>query len=279
MAAANRPPWLERGARIAFGVVVVPLFAGLALLAALARFDPQPTRSALPDLVLAVVVVVPGLIAAYGLDQLLAGIRPSRRRWFRNLEERLVHALGNARGSATVARLWGAPLRVHWSALAGLLLLGGVQPGAWVGFLAVVLAHEFGHAVLVHRFGHRIVGLSLHALGGECSWTGQPTPLRRALIAWGGVAGQAVLLAVAWTAAHWMPALFTGWFGRPLGHALVESNLAMAALNLLPLAPLDGAEAWRVLSLARTAASAPPRDAVEAVVKTALERARRGRDR
>jgi hypothetical protein len=68
--------------------------------------------------------------------------------------------------------------------LVGLILVGGLRPGAWVGFLAVILAHELGHAVLVRRFGQHVVG---------------------------GVAGQAVLLGLAWG----------------IGRALVYSNVVI----------------------------------------------------
>src|SRR5439155_418778 len=122
----------------------------------------------------------------------------------------------------------------------------------------------------------QVVGLSFHALGGECHWAGQPTAKRRALIAWGGVAGQAVLLAVAWSATRLLPAAFTGWFGDPLGRALVHSNMAMAAFNLLPIPPLDGVEAWRLLlPRARRPGFTPSQDSVNEVVESALERARR----
>lgn len=273
--------WPERIARIGFGAVVVPCFAGLALIAVLAREHPSPAQGRLPDLVLAAATLLFALIAAYGLDQLLAGLRPSRRRWFSGPERTLAGALRRMDGSrsVTVARLWGAPVRIHWSAIVGLLLIGGLLPGAWVGFLLVILTHELGHALLVRRFGHRIVGLSVHALGGECQWIGEPTPRHRALIAWGGVAGQAALLACAWGAAWAMPVLFTGWFGGPLWRALVQSNLAMAALNLLPVAPLDGAYAWRLLPLLNPSRPPPPRDAVDAVVQSALARAREGMER
>lgn len=71
-------------------------------------------------------------------------IRPSRHRWFTKAEEKLGQTLDQTRGrgSVTVARIWGAPVRVHWSIVAGLMLVGGLQPGAWVGFLAVILAHN-----------------------------------------------------------------------------------------------------------------------------------------
>jgi Zn-dependent protease len=280
---------LERIVRVVFGVVVVPFFAGLSLMLAVARSatSSAPPKNAPPDVLLIGVILLFALIAAYGLDQLLAGIRPSRRRWFRRAEERLEDTLDRrrGRGNVTVGRVWGAPISVHWSLFIGLVLVGGFQPGAWGGFLAVVVAHELGHAVLVRRFGHRVVALSFHALGGECQWIGQPTPLRRALIAWGGVAGQAVLLGVAWSAVRLLPSVFTGWFGEPLARSLVQSNMVMAAFNLLPISPLDGVEAWRLLlPRARARRFVPPtprarkgvgQDAVNEVVESALERARR----
>lgn len=288
MAASSSASWLERTARIAFGLVVVPFFAGLSLIGIYARSRTGEVRpkNAPPDVLLVVVILLFALIAAYGLDQLLAGMRPTRHRWFTKAEQKLGQALDQTRGrgSVTVARISGAPLRVHWSLVVGLILVGGLQPGGWCGFLAVILAHEAGHAVLVRRFGQRVVALSLHALGGECHWIGQPTPSQRALIAWGGVAGQALLLGVAWVAVHLVPPAFTNWFGEPLARSLVHSNIAMAAFNLLPIPPLDGVEAWRLLlprarrpsftPTARQRGPAGGKDLVNEVVESALGRAR-----
>jgi len=174
---------------VVFGVVVLPFFAGLSLILVQARSSMGEVRprNAPPDILLVAIILFLGLIAAYGLDQLLAGIQPARRRWFTKAEEKLGDSLDQTRGrgSVTIARIWGAPIRLHWSVVVGLVLVGGLQPGAWLGFLAVILAHEVGHAVLVRHFGQRVVGLSLHALGGECHWIGQPNRLQRALIALG----------------------------------------------------------------------------------------------
>jgi hypothetical protein len=192
VAASSRASSLERIARVVFGIVVVPFFAGLSLILVQerSRMGEARPKNAPPDVLLVAVILFFALIAAYGLDQLLAGVRPSRRRWFTNAEEKLGQTLDQTRGhgSVTVARVWGAPVCVHWSVVVGLTLVAGLQPGAWVGFLVVIVAHELGHAVLVRRFGQKVVGLSFHALGGECYWAGQPTAKRRALIAWGGVA-------------------------------------------------------------------------------------------
>lgn len=278
MAASSGTSWLERVARIAFGAVVAPFFAGLSLiiLHGRATVGKVPPKNAPPDVLLVAVTLFLGFIAAYGLDQLLAGIQPSRRRWFTGAEQVLGERLDQTRGrgSLTIARAWGAPIRVHWSVVIGLYLVGGLRPGAWLGFLAVIFAHELGHAILVRRFGHQVVALSLHALGGECHWVGRPTPRHRTLIAWGGVAGQAALIGLAWGAMYLVPQVFSGWFGEPLGRALVQSNLVMAAFNLLPIPPLDGVEAWGLLfRRGRRAQLNPTADRIDKLMKSALDRA------
>jgi Zn-dependent protease len=283
VAASSGTSWRERVARIVFGVVVVPFFGGLSLLipVARARIGDLRSKDDPPEVILVAITLFFGLIAAYGLDQLLTGVWPSRGRWFTRAEEVLGESLGRVRGrgSLTIGHVSGAPVRVHWSVLVGLILVGGLRPGAWVGFLVVILAHELGHAVLVRRFGQRVVALSLHALGGECHWVGSPTPRQRTLIAWGGVAGQAVLLGLAWGVLQLVPQIFGGWFGNPLGRTLVHSNVVIAAFNLLPIPPLDGVEAWRFLfQRARSSLLRPTQDPVNKVVKSALERASRNQE-
>lgn len=155
------------------------------------------------------------------------------------------------RGTLRVGRLLGAPLRLHWSLpLAPLLLSGGRwAPGAWLGVLALLLLHELGHALLVRRVGLTLLGIDLSGLGGRCRFAGEPTPRQRAVVAWGGVLAQALVLA---------PALLVRLafdvppgLGVDLLDALVRANLILIALNLLPVPPLDGAEAWRLVRLPR----------------------------
>lgn len=281
MAKSRRASGWERIARVVFGVIVVPFFAGLSLILVQARSSMGEVRprNAPQDFMLAATILFFGLIATYGFDQLLTGIRPARRRWFTKAEEKLGEGLDHShgRGCVTIARIWRAPVRVHWSVAVGLLLFGGLQPGAWVGFLVVILAHEVGHAVLVRGAGQRVLALSFYALGGECHWMGRPKPSQRVLIAWGGVVGQAVAAGLAWSTMRLLPVAFTGWFGEPLGRTLVASNLAMAAFNLLPIPPLDGVEAWKALwPRSRRRPFTPPQGQVHEVVELALERARRG---
>src|SRR5579859_4663516 len=99
-------------------------------------------------------------------------------------------------GFLRLGRIRGAPIRIHWSVALGLLFFTGFrfEPAAWLGFIALILMHELGHALMVLRYGLRVVAVDVHGFGGECRWEGTPTAWQRAAIAWGGVMGQAVVL-------------------------------------------------------------------------------------
>jgi Zn-dependent protease len=71
------------------------------------------------------------------------------------------------------------------------------------------------------------------------------TDERRSVIAWGGVLGQLALFAIA-AAARQVGALPHTMFVWQLTSALLVPNLFTAALNLIPIEPLDGARAWRL---------------------------------
>lgn len=146
------------------------------------------------------------------------------------------------RGHVTVPRLFGVPVHLHWSLIPGAFLFGRFAwaPGAWLAFALVILAHELGHAVLVRRLGARPTGIELHALGGECGWRGEVSPLGRSVIAWGGVLAQLLLAACALP----LSGVVTSPLGAGLVSALLGPNLWLVAINLIPVRPLDGAEAW-----------------------------------
>lgn len=142
------------------------------------------------------------------------------------------------------------PVRIHWSALLGAVFFSGFRfaPGAWLGFVLVILAHELGHALVVRATRQQLLGVDVHALGGECRWSGYASPLERALIAWGGVWAQLALFLVA-LPLSWLVGASLGAFGLDLFYALTWSSLFLAAINLLPVRPLDGAEAWKLPGL------------------------------
>lgn len=147
----------------------------------------------------------------------------------------------------TLFHLGRVPVRLHWTVLLGLLVFSGFRfdPIGWVGVLGLILVHEAGHALVVKWAGGRATAIELTGFGGLCRWEGDVSPAGRAAIAWGGVWGQLVVLAVAVSlgALGVQPESVFGW--RLLSIA-TDSNAWMIAFNLLPVAPLDGAEAWRL---------------------------------
>jgi stage IV sporulation protein FB len=136
-------------------------------------------------------------------------------------------------GFLVLGHLWRAPIRVHWSTPIVAFALTGLSfvPGAWIGFLVLVLVHEIGHAVAARSFGAHVVSVNAHGLGGTCEWYGDVTLKQRAIIA---VARFAAVVLPSW-----------GLLGQ-LMYTLTATNLILIVINLLPIRPLDGAEAWKL---------------------------------
>ena len=102
-----------------------------------------------------------------------------------------------------------------------------------------------GHALLCRFYGLWVVSVDIHGLGGLCHYRGSPTALQRSVIAWGGVLTQGALYVITWSLLG-MVGLLPSHFLRQLALVFLGTNLWLMLLNLLPIAPLDGAEAWRL---------------------------------
>lgn len=150
------------------------------------------------------------------------------------------------RGYWQIGRVRGIPVRLHWSIVLGAMLFSGMTfaPVFWLSFFGLVLAHEFGHALLVRRFGHQVLSVDVTGFGGLCRWAGHATEDQRGIIAWGGVAAQ-VLVLMTTLAIIMVTGWPTSWVGAQLASVLVRANLWLIVLNLIPIAPFDGADAWR----------------------------------
>lgn len=144
--------------------------------------------------------------------------------------------------------LLGLPLRVHWSAVFLIFLLSGPanpHPLRWFAVVFLILVHEYGHAVVARWAGAFPLSIHIHGFGGMCHWDGYVTQIGRACIASGGVWAQGIVF----VGALIVGAIFEPPDRSPLGQILivfVVSNALMAALNLVPIPPLDGAEAWKL---------------------------------
>lgn len=155
-----------------------------------------------------------------------------------------------SRGYLTVLRFRGAPVRFHWTTPLCAFLAGRFEfaPALWLGYLLLVLAHEMGHAAIVIQRGLDVESIDVHGVGGLCRWSGDAGAYSRAWIAWGGVLAQLGVLALAY-AASWLWGPFSGAPALQLLHVFTSVNLWLIALNLVPVPPLDGAEAWRLLPI------------------------------
>ncbi len=168
------------------------------------------------------------------------------------------------RGNLHLGSYRGVPIRVHWTTPLGALFFSGFRfaPGAWMGFLLLIVIHEIGHAAIALRYGVRVRGIDIHGLGGQCRLSGDGTRRQYQIIAWGGVLAQAVVLVAA--IAVLRPLSHTP-FTAELADTFVGTNLWLIGLNLLPIAPLDGAMAWQAIGALRHTGSADLSDGPQRV--------------
>lgn len=152
-------------------------------------------------------------------------------------------------GFFEVGRLAGAPLRVHWTTPIGLFILThfSFNPLVWAALLLVIVVHELGHAFLARRYGLRLVSIDITAVGGVCRLEGNPSRREASIVAWGGVLAQAALLVAALLVRGVISVVTFGLLDCVFD-TLITTNLIVMALNLLPVRPLDGADAWRLFT-------------------------------
>ncbi|HHH49548.1 MAG TPA: site-2 protease family protein [Saprospiraceae bacterium] len=174
------------------------------------------------------------------------------------------------KGSIQIVKLFGIPVRVHWSF--GLLILGVIYMGQSGGvslqgtmwmvlfflslFVCVVL-HEFGHALSARHYGVKTHDIVLSPIGGIARLDKLPEkPFQEFIIA---IAGPLVNLAIA---ALLAPYVFyvseigldlIGLEDSPFSHPanflslLFLLNISLAVFNLLPAFPMDGGRIFRAL--------------------------------
>jgi membrane-associated protease RseP (regulator of RpoE activity) len=153
-----------------------------------------------------------------------------------------------------VIRIRGVDVYVHWSvfAVAGLILLGA----AWwslafslveiASYLSVIFIHECGHLIVAQRLRCKVHSIKLYPIWGLTDFEMPWSRFDHCVIAWGGVLAQAVIAIPVVT--------YVTMFGytrfEPVNgmlEILGYYSLAIAAINLLPAPPLDGAIAWGIV--------------------------------
>ena len=152
-----------------------------------------------------------------------------------------------------VMRINGVNVYVHWSVfvISIIILLGAIERPAMslVGLFAywsVLLIHECGHMIAAQRKGCHVSSIELYPIWGRTCFNVPWSRFDHCVIAWGGVLAQAVVAAplVAWVE------LF-GYTRFSVVNEIIEIlgyfSIGTAILNLLPIPPLDGAMAWRII--------------------------------
>lgn len=170
--------------------------------------------------------------------------------------------------SYKIARVWGIPIRIHFSLLLLLLLLALEAAGDGLAAILLLLVleagivlsialHELGHSFVALRKGCRVRDITLMFMGGaarmeriprrpfdefEMAIAGPLVSLALALLAWFGGAYlplQAHLLPIPFVRGY----LIRGNMVQYLG--LINAGLAL--FNLLPSFPMDGGRVFRAL--------------------------------
>ncbi|MEZ4375881.1 MAG: hypothetical protein R3B07_34050 [Polyangiaceae bacterium] len=142
------------------------------------------------------------------------------------------------------------PTYVHFTLPLMVLIAGQFEyrPYCWLGFLLVLAIHELGHIVLLMRYRLPVLALVFHGFGAEVHTNDWATPWQRAVVAWGGIIAQLLVVVVLGSIVRmrWVPFEVRA---HDLYGTLVGTNLLLVAGNLLPVGGLDGTEAWKILRL------------------------------
>ncbi len=180
-----------------------------------------------------------------------------------------------SRGWLTLGSFKGAPIRLHWSIVLGALLWSrfAFRPVMWLSFVALILVHELGHALLVLRYRLGLSEIAVHGAGGYCRHERAGSRFEESAIAWGGVLAQLLLLIGTQAALLVLGPPATS-AAAEAAYVLIDANLWLIVINLIPIEPLDGAKAWPLLGMLRSrfgrGAEPPPADRASRSVQDEL---------
>jgi Zn-dependent protease len=154
------------------------------------------------------------------------------------------------------ARIFGAPLYLHWSVFiaVGVCLLNGFKDpisaiASVCSYYTILLVHESGHALVVRHLGYRVYEIQLLMIHGLCRHSGDLySEWHDVAIAWGGVLAQ-FALALLMVLLSFIPGIDRIPGMTSIVGVLGPVNIAIAIFNLVPVPPLDGAKAWRIIPL------------------------------
>ncbi|MFZ5595572.1 MAG: M50 family metallopeptidase [Bacillota bacterium] len=141
-----------------------------------------------------------------------------------------------------IGRIWGVNIYLNpfFLALLGLFFVAGILGKGLIAF-AVVLLHEFFHVFMAKKLGVPVADVELLPFGGVTRMGADMpvNPGREIRIAAAGPAGNlALFLAGIALKNH-------GVWHETLGPFFLQSNMVIAAFNVLPALPLDGGRIYR----------------------------------
>jgi Zn-dependent protease/CBS domain-containing protein len=170
-------------------------------------------------------------------------------------------------GSIGVLRVFGVPIRLHFTFILLLIFLIsiglGQQQSGWMivlyvlALFASVLLHELGHAMVALRYGIRTLEIVMFPIGGLSRFERLPKAREELWIA---LAGPMVNLLIGCAIGAWQIRqngfVPIGQLLEPtdanLAQRIAVGNLFLAAFNLLPAYPMDGGRVLRAfLALSR----------------------------
>ncbi|MBL7817696.1 MAG: site-2 protease family protein [Saprospiraceae bacterium] len=179
------------------------------------------------------------------------------------------------RGSVQIAKIFGIPVKVHWSfALLFLFVIyvGKSREASWtnialfgltiVALFVCVLLHEFGHALSARYFGIKTQDVTILPIGGVARLNKLPEkPFQEFIVA---IAGPAVNVVIYVVLALWLYFQYSLQFSfqellsndsneiiidPTLGFfaALTKANFMLVVFNMIPAFPMDGGRVLRAL--------------------------------
>ena len=163
-----------------------------------------------------------------------------------------------------VMEIKGVRVLVHWSVLLiGALILVGALEDPLLAFAVLgsyyglILLHECGHMFAALGRGSDVLSIELYPIWGITRFTSPYSRFDHCVIAWGGVAAQAVIAVplVVWVEIFG----YTRFQSVNAVMAILGFfSLSVAVFNLLPIRPLDGSTAWALLPALFKRPPAPP---------------------
>lgn len=147
-----------------------------------------------------------------------------------------------------LGRFWGIEIYLNpfFVALLALFFVSGLLVRGIIAF-AVVLVHEFVHAIVAKRLGVTLYDVELMPFGGVARVGTELAvdPRREMCIAMAGPASNMVMFALGVAMKNY------GLWHADLGPFFLQCNLLVAAFNLLPALPMDGGRVYRAYLASR----------------------------